>query len=520
MASLADKLDLDLAWRRVKADVIDARSFVYYPLELELVEVDKDSWLNQLRDKVAAGYRPHSAMITDVPKGNGAVRPAALLSLEDRVIYAAAVGAILPSINAGLKWSQGTVDFSYRLSEAPRRVEWFTNAYNSWSAFRKVSVERIDGGAAFSVLTDITGFYENIELPILFSDLRSLGCDNDVIQLLQTFLNRWCVVSNRGLPQGLSPSDVLAKVYLNPVDLAMADMNIDYIRYVDDMRIFCRAVPECKNALMFLTQLLRRRGLNLQSAKTEIVSGPEAKTIIEGIAPVIAEVQEKYREFLVKRLGAISPYATIEDLEENVFPHEPPMEVVREVFRLNFIEEGRPFNKTLLHYLLNRLAANADALTYSLSQLAPQPQETQAILDYANDVHEAETAFPSIEAFLESPDCIYDYQVYQIFKWLNKLSIPPSPGLVVIARRFAFDNGRAPYLRAECRIVLQNHGSTADLERLEASYGAVHDELEKGQVLVALKRLEVGRRNAFYGRVIGDGLLCERAITFVKAQRL
>jgi hypothetical protein len=75
MASLVDKLDLDLAWRRVKADVNDARSFVYYPLELELVEVDKESWLNQLRDKVAAGYRPHSAVITDIPKGNGAVRP-------------------------------------------------------------------------------------------------------------------------------------------------------------------------------------------------------------------------------------------------------------------------------------------------------------------------------------------------------------------------------------------------------------------------------------------------------------
>ena len=215
------KLDLELAWRRVKADLQAARSFVLSPLEIELVEAAQDEWLNQLSEKIAKGYCPSSAAIADIPKGNGAVRPAALLTLEDRVVYSAGVGAILPSINAGLGWSQGRVDFSYRLSETPRRVEWFTNVFNSWSAFRKASIGRIDKGAHYVVLTDITGFYENIDLAMLFSDLRTLGCDADVIQLLQICLNRWCAVPNRGVPQGLSPSDVLAKVYLNPVDQAL-----------------------------------------------------------------------------------------------------------------------------------------------------------------------------------------------------------------------------------------------------------------------------------------------------------
>jgi hypothetical protein len=52
------------------------------------------------------------------------------------------------------------------------------------------------------------------------------------------------------------------------------------------------------------------------------------------------------------------------------------------------------------------------------------------------------------------------------------------------------------------------------------AYGEVHDELGKAQVLVSLKRLEIGRRNAFYGRASGDGLLCEQAINLVKAQQL
>ena len=83
---------------------------------------------------------------------------------------------------------------------------------------------------------------------------------------------------------------------MNPIDQAVRDTGIDYIRYVDDMRIFCPDVPACKKALMFLIQELRRRGSNLQTAKTEIVSAAEARPTFEGIAPVIAAVHQKYRE--------------------------------------------------------------------------------------------------------------------------------------------------------------------------------------------------------------------------------
>jgi hypothetical protein len=203
MTSPVPKLDLELAWRRVKNDT--GRVFVDTPYERQLVEADQVEWLAELQGKIAKGYRPHSAIIADIPKGNGAVRPAALLSLEDQLVYAAAVGAMIPSIGAGLRQSQGTVDFSYRLSESPRRVEWSTRAFLGWSAFRKASTDRLDKGAPHAVLTDITGFYENIDLGVLFSDLRALGCDTSVVQLLQTCLHRWSIVPGRGLSQGFRP---------------------------------------------------------------------------------------------------------------------------------------------------------------------------------------------------------------------------------------------------------------------------------------------------------------------------
>ena len=265
--------DLALAWRRTKADIQANRAFVRTPYEIELVDQNTDEWLGHLSEKVAAGYRPGSAAIADVPKGNGAVRPGAVLSLEDRTVYADIVGSLFPRVSTGLRWSQGTVDFSYRLAAQPDRVNWFSNRFIGWTQFRRKQLDKLqnDEKTTHVVVTDLTGFYENIDLSILASDLRSLGCDPETVQLLSTCLYRWGVIPGRGIPQGYSASDILAKVYLNPIDRAMIDEGFDYIRYVDDIRLFCLGFANCKQALLFLTQALRRRGLNLQTAKTKMM---------------------------------------------------------------------------------------------------------------------------------------------------------------------------------------------------------------------------------------------------------
>src|SRR2546423_737981 len=129
---------------------------------------------------------------------------------------------------------------------------------------------------------------------------------------------------------------------------------------------------------------------------------------------------------------------------------------------------------------MRRLGAQGDAyaVDYCLDQLTANPQEAQFVLDYVKRVGGFEKAFRAIELFLASPDCIYDYQIYQIFRWLNSAAASPSTGLVATARRITFDNARPSYLRAVCRVTLQSHGTMADLDRLEASYGVSHEDLE------------------------------------------
>jgi len=46
-----EKLDLDLAWRRVKADLQAGRTFVHPPMEIELIDAARDDWLARLKEK-------------------------------------------------------------------------------------------------------------------------------------------------------------------------------------------------------------------------------------------------------------------------------------------------------------------------------------------------------------------------------------------------------------------------------------------------------------------------------------
>jgi hypothetical protein len=83
-------------------------------------------------------------------------------------------------------------------------------------------------------------------------------------------------------------------------------------------------------------------------------------------------------------------------------------------------------------------------------------------------------------------------------------------------RKWAFDKNRDPWVRFYSIAILGMDGDSSDFEILESSYSLASSELEKAQIVAALAKMERGRRNSFYGRVMKDGDLVRRTIEFVK----
>ena len=515
---LAELLDLELAWQRIKLDIPDC-VFTRNPFEVRLLEGDLSGYLNNLNRQIRNDeYHPKPMYICNVPKGNGLVRPGPILSIEDRIIYYACLGACMSNIYETLKWSQETVDFSYPISNEFENVKWLKNRFIGWKKLRTMSLKKLKTDISHVIMTDISSYYENINIMTLMSDLSGALVDNDIIKLLSKCLNRWAQSAGRGIPQGCVPSHLLGKLYLNSVDLNLRAMGYDHLRYVDDIMIFCGSEAEAKKALVDLTELLRKRGLNLQSAKTKIYTSDEAKTIVDGVQPILQPIMKELNE----ALGTDNPYfsaAQVDELLEQM-EEDTAIEVLTRAFQEYFIDaEEKKFDKTLFHFLINRLGKSKDdiAVDYCLKLLTTRPEETDWILKYFHSIGVINQIEDSVVGFLRSTDAVYPYQNYQILEWFSEHIQDPSKDLLEIARQIAFDTSQPKYLKVVSRKLVGEFGANADLERLESLYPKLDDEIEKCDIICCLKNMEAIRRNAFLAQAKHDGKLVQIASNLVRS---
>ena len=515
--------DLELAWRRVLLDHADDRVFVTNPVIFGVLSSSAPAWLRELGASLADGaYAAAPAALVEVPKGRGAVRPGTWLQPSDQVVYTACVGKILPQLVPLLTFDRDPVDHAYQIV-APQATAWLKSRFKCWDEFRLRSLELLDAGSTTMITADITGFYDHIALEILFSDLRNAGVPPDVLALLGRCLSRWALVNGRGIPQGMSASDILAKLYLSTVDRALREAGIQHVRYVDDYRIFCEGRPAAKRALLELTRALRRRGLSLQSAKTDILPIDRARTLVDGIVPTLKPLAKHYLAEIARAAGIAPKYMTIVEAEDLLERRgvAPPTEMIREAYRV-FIEGEDPFDKTMLHYLLNRLgkAKDAYAVHHALGLLQDYPEETKPVLRYLAASGQFAVSEERLIGLLTSPEAVYPYQHFQVVQARLLVDTPPSDEFLGFVRRMARADRTPPFLRSACVAFLAKFGSPADVEALADAYPNANSDTERAELLCSLYRLEEGRRNAILGQARRDGFLPGEAIRCVKEGRV
>jgi hypothetical protein len=514
--------ELELAWARTKAD-IGERGFVTIPHLSDWVEVDRTRWLRDLEASIGAGYQPDFSLPCLTPKPGWMVRPGAVLRLNDEILYNFLVGRMLKGIWDEVRWSQGDPDIAYRLTEQGlSRSKWLERGTAAYRRFRKLSLERLSGEVSHVVTTDVTGFYENIDIRRMEGDLRRCRAKNDDLALLVQCLNKWAHPRLKGIPQGHSASDILAKLYFSQIDRALKNEGHSHLRYVDDLRVFCRSKREAKAVIQRLTELMSQSGLNLQSAKTRILARSDAEAEFKGVAGVIEGVEQRLIVDMAIQAHD-DPYEFINEYFTKLRQTPGPGQAVLEkAFAEYFpLTGGNKFDKSLFHYLLGRLGivGSTIAVDYCVATLRHRPEETRDILSYLAKVDLTEEQIGGIVEYMASEDAMYDYQLYQLLQWFNgRESI--EAGVLGLSRRWVADLNRAKWLRVQAMAYIGKHGDSADLERVEASYGKAADDVERASTIEALHRVEAGKRNAFYGRVEGDAELVRRAILRVKGDAL
>ena len=527
-----EKLNFELAYRRVQDELSDqrksARAFVLNPYEQELVELDLDGWLDHLRATVLErSYAPDEIHLCSAPKGKGLVRPGVLMSLADRVVYTAAVGACVKPIVTATGWSQRKIDFAPLFHKTkPQQRHWLLNPFLGWEAWTEQTLHKLNlSRTKFVVTADIAGYFENVSISRLKSEMTRIRCPADIVELVTSCLLRWSMVRNRGLPQGVLASDVLSKLYLESFDRRLKNDGLTHVRYSDDIRVFCRSEAEARRALVLVIELLRERGLTTQSAKTRIRKADDKLAEeFAGAVPVVKRLHQEYIEGalasgLIDAEEASVPASVVDDLM-NAEPDAMDPEVFRLAFD-RFVVGVQAPNRTMFRFLLRRLAGANDrcAVTYVARHMIEAPEAIPEILRYFEDLDSTRGLEKAVRRALTSRELsMYPYSRFLLVNWLAANGSPKASTLAAL-RKQAFDTEHPDYLRAAARKALGAFGDASDLDKMATLLRSSRDPLERAQLLCSLQRLEKARRNGLAGRLKNETPWGPLAAKYVRQTR-
>lgn len=261
--SLIDKVyrpkTLYQAWLKVKANKggvgTDYQS-------LEGFERNLEQNLHKLQEELRTGsYQPRPIRRVYIEKpGSLDKRPLGIPCVRDRVVQAALRLVVEPIFER--IFQPGSYGFR------PRR--------GCKGALREVD-RLLKAGYIWVVDADIDSYFDSIlHEPLLKEVERHIG-DGRVLGLLEMFLKQGVMEGlaqwspEKGTPQGAVISPLLANLYLDSVDGAMAVAGFRMVRYADDLVILCCSRQEAAEALRLLQEQMTGKGLRLHSEKTRLV---------------------------------------------------------------------------------------------------------------------------------------------------------------------------------------------------------------------------------------------------------
>lgn len=195
-------------------------------------------------------------------------RKSALISPWDLIKYQALCISIAEDIEKYRLPKENSNIFSYRF--APSNGYLFDQNYNYKTFQRAISERVIKNNYKLYVKTDIANFYDRLNLHRLENALLSCTKDKQTVKAINNLLLFWSNRDSYGLPVGSNASRILAEAELIEVDNYLISKKIDFVRFVDDYRIFAHSAKDAHYYLNLIIARLSLEGLSVNTAKTAI----------------------------------------------------------------------------------------------------------------------------------------------------------------------------------------------------------------------------------------------------------
>lgn len=234
--------------------------------EVDRFEASAAKQVSKLAEQLTAGrWQPSPVFRVEIAKSSGGHRLLGIPTLVDRIVERALLAELDPIIDPLLlPWS-----FAYRRGLGVR------------DAISRL-VESRDEGATWVARADIDDCFDRIPRWEVLRRLREVLTDVQALELIRQLMarpvvGRRRVVADRGLGlhQGSVLSPLLCNLYLDRFDREMLGLGWMVIRYADDFAISAPDRAGAERALTAAHEVLHLLQLELNPAKTRLVSFDE-----------------------------------------------------------------------------------------------------------------------------------------------------------------------------------------------------------------------------------------------------
>lgn len=233
-------------------------------LEIDAVLAEKSHFVGQVANSDLSAFPPGSCRRFIVPKDEVSYRQATQLDPQDSIILSALVfqfGQKIESLRL-----PATQVFSYRFN--PTQLDGLYSSKTAWNDFWTAAANQ---AAKFShiLYCDIADFYNQVYHHTVENQLISAGLPNQAIKWIVSLLESTTAGVSRGVPVGPHPIHLIAEATLIPIDNSLKAAGVRFLRYADDIVIFCKSDREARTALSTIATVLdKQQRLTLQRHKT------------------------------------------------------------------------------------------------------------------------------------------------------------------------------------------------------------------------------------------------------------
>ena len=204
-----------------------------------------------------------------VPRRDRSTQKWSLPSVNDQIILQVAASAIADALRQRPMLDSSRV-FSYAANTDPTRLALNDSQFSSWLRFQHATRERLPGVRMLQL--DLENAFSSIDIVRFLTFCRHIS--PRAADLLRSML-RVFSPTDRGLPRINDSLFFLGNVYFRVIDEVVSRHTSDWIRFVDDYRIFGKSDDELNEVLSRITRDLAPLGCRPNSRKTRLGSEEE-----------------------------------------------------------------------------------------------------------------------------------------------------------------------------------------------------------------------------------------------------